>query len=215
MINSDDFENSTVERFRKRTIVLHWVHTGAFLILAVTGAITLLQGSAFSNIYISQILHRVAAVVFIAVPVIGYFLAPRTSAGFIKETLKWGSDDVKWVVAAPDYYFGGREERMPPQGRLNAGQKLWQSIVIITGLIFVITGTVLWGFRFNLPISVYEWILFVHGIAFVIVFVMLLLHIYLALFHPRFRESFRSMINGRISSSYARTHYRKWYGKQA
>jgi formate dehydrogenase subunit gamma len=212
MINSDN--PHTMVRFRKRTIVLHWVHTGAFLILAVTGAIMLLQENVYSNIYVVQILHRAAAVIFIAVPVLGYFIAPRSSAGFIKESLKFGTEDVKWIVAAPDYYFGGREERMPPQGRLNSGQKFWQSVVMFTGLIFVITGIPLWVFRFNLPVSAYEWILFVHGIAFVIVFVVLLLHIYLALFHPRFKESISSMINGRISSTYARKHYRKWYEKQ-
>jgi formate dehydrogenase subunit gamma len=214
MINSVNSKNPTIERFRKRTIVLHWVHTGAFLILAVTGAIMLLQEDVYSNIYIAQILHRAAAVIFITVPVLGYFMAPRSSAGFIKESLKFGSEDVKWIVAAPDYYFGGREEGMPPQGRLNSGQKFWQSVVIFTGLIFVITGIPLWVFRFNLPVSAYEWILFVHGIAFVIVFVVFLLHIYLALFHPRFKESISTMINGRISSTYARTHYRKWYEKQ-
>lgn len=214
MINSVNSKNPTIERFRKRTIVLHWVHTGAFLILAVTGAIMLLQEDVYSNIYIAQILHRAAAVIFIAVPVLGYFMAPRPSSGFIKESLKFGSEDVKWIVAAPDYYFGGPEERMPPQGRLNSGQKFWQSVVMVTGLIFVFTGIPLWVFRFNLPVSAYEWILFAHGIAFVIVFVILLLHIYLALFHPRFKESISSMINGRISSTYARTHYRKWYEKQ-
>jgi len=213
MINSESPRNHPMIRFRKRTIVLHWVHTGAFLILAVTGAIMLLQEDVYSNIYVAQILHRAAAVIFIAVPVLGYFIAPRSSAGFIKESLKFGTEDIKWIVAAPDYYFGGPEERMPPQGRLNSGQKFWQSVVIVTGLIFVITGIPLWVFRFNLPVSAFEWILFVHGIPFIIVFVVLLLHIYLALFHPRFKESISSMINGRISSNYARTHYRKWYEK--
>lgn len=214
MINSDNIENKTIERFRMRSIVLHWIHTGAFIILAVTGTFTLFQGNAYSDIHIAQILHRAGAVIFIIVPIIGYFLAPRSSTGFIKESLKWGTEDVRWVVAAPDYYFGGQEERMFPQERLNSGQKLWQSVVIFTGLIFILSGIPLWGFKFILPVYAYEWILFVHGIAFVIVFLMFLLHIYLALFHPRFKESLRSMINGRISSSYARTHYRKWYEKQ-
>ena len=92
MINSVNSKNPTIERFRKRTIVLHWVHTGAFLILAVTGAIMLLQEDVYSNIYIAQILHRAAAVIFIAVPVLGYFMAPRPSSGFIRESLKFGSE---------------------------------------------------------------------------------------------------------------------------
>jgi formate dehydrogenase subunit gamma len=172
-----------------------------------------LQGTGYSSICSLQILHRIAAGVFIAIPVVNYFLEPEKTANFIKETFKWGADDVKWATAAPGYYFGGREERMPPQDRLNAGQKIWQAVIIVTGVIFFVTGVVMWGFRFNIPVSAYQWVLFVHGIAFVIVFAFFLLHIYLGVFHPRFRESLRSMLDGKVSPTYARTHYRKWFEK--
>jgi formate dehydrogenase subunit gamma len=205
--------NRTVERFRKRTIALHWVHTAAFLILVATGGVLFLKGSGYSSFYSLQILHRIAAGIFIAIPVVNYFLEPKRTAAFIKETFKWGRDDIKWAEAASNYYFGGNEDRMPPQGHINAGQKIWQAVVIVTGVIFVITGTVMWGFRLDIPVSVYQWILFVHGLAFVVVFAMLLLHIYLGVFHPRFRESLQSMIDGKISPTYARTHYPKWYNK--
>ena len=32
-----------------------------------------------------------------------------------KETLTWGKNDFNWLQAAPLYYFGGAEEKMPPQ----------------------------------------------------------------------------------------------------
>ena len=111
-----------VERYRKRTVVLHWLHAAAFLVLAVTGAVTFFQTTGYSNIYIAKILHRIAAVIFIVVPVINYLVNPKSTAGFIKETFTWGRDDLKWFLAAPDYYFGGSGERMPPQGHINAGQ---------------------------------------------------------------------------------------------
>jgi formate dehydrogenase subunit gamma len=213
MRSDKESDDRTVRRFGKRAMAIHWVHAASFLVLAVTGAIIFIHGSGFSDFDIAKILHRAAAVIFILIPVSNYFLDPRASAGFVKETFKWDRDDIKWIVAAPDYYFGGSEEKMLPQSRLNTGQKLWQAIVIVTASIFVITGIALWSFKLNLSISAYQWFLFIHGCASLIVGTMFLLHIYLGIFHPRFRESFRSMLDGRITPSYARSHYRKWYDK--
>jgi formate dehydrogenase subunit gamma len=204
----------TVKRYRKRAIVLHWLHAAAFLILVLTGAVTFFRGDGFSNFYIAKILHRAAAILFIGIPVLNCLLDLGASMDFIKETFRWGRDDTRWLLAAPDYYFGGAEERMPAQGRLNAGQKAWQAIIIITGLIFVVTGIALWGFRWALPLPAYQWLLFTHGVAFVVVVLMFMVHIYLGVFHPRFRESLRSMLDGRISPDYANRHYRKWYERQ-
>ena len=205
----------TVKRYRKRTIVLHWLHTAAFLVLVLTGAVTFFRGDGFSNFYIDKILHRAAAVLFISIPVLNYLLDPVATLGFIKETFKWNRDDLKWLMAAPDYYFGGDESRMPAQGRLNAGQKAWQAIIIVTSLVFVATGIALWGFRWAFPLPAYQWLLFAHGVVFVIVVLMFLVHVYLGVFHPRFRESLRSMLDGRISPDYAKKHYLKWFEKQA
>jgi formate dehydrogenase subunit gamma len=204
----------TVKRYRNSTIVLHWLHTAAFLILVLTGAVTFFYGGGFSNFYFAKLLHRVAAVLFIIIPFINYLMDSQGTINFIKESFRWNRDDGEWLKAAPDYYFGGREERMPPQDRLNGGQKAWQAIIIVTGVVFVVTGITLWGFRFCLPLPVYQYLLLTHGVAFVIIVLMFLVHIYLGVFHPRFRESLRSMLDGRISPDYAGRHYRKWYQKK-
>jgi formate dehydrogenase gamma subunit len=204
-------ENRTIRRFRKRTIVLHWIHSGAFALLALTGAAMFFHGGGYGGGNILKIIHRAMAILFIAIPLVNYFIDPKTTINFVKETFMWSRDDIKWALAAPGYYFGGPEEWMPPQGHLNAGQKLWQAIIIVTGVVFVVTGIILLVFKWSITISTFEWVLFAHGIAFVIVFLMFMLHTYLAVFHPRFKESFKSMIDGKISPTYARTHYAKWW----
>ncbi|MFC1924559.1 cytochrome b/b6 domain-containing protein [Chloroflexota bacterium] len=123
----------------------------------------------------------------------------------------WGKDDLKWFFAAPGYYFGGSVKNMPHQNRLNTGQKLWQLVLFGTAIMFLITGSVIWLFRSAIAINIYEWILFFHGMAFVILLSMLLLHLYMSVLHPRMRGSFYSMIDGKVSSTYARKHHRKWY----
>jgi formate dehydrogenase subunit gamma len=213
--NTNNSGKRTVKRYRKLAIVIHWLHAVAFLILVLTGAVTFFYGGGFSNFYIAKILHRAAAVLFIGILVINCLLNYRGTADFIKETFLWNRDDLKWLKAAPDYYFGGVGERMPAQDRINTGQKAWQVIILLTGLVFVGTGIVLWGFRYDLALPVYQWLLITHGAAFVVVVLMFIVHIYLGVFHPRSRESLRSMIDGRISPDYAKKHYLKWFEKQA
>lgn len=206
-------EKRTVLRFRRRTIILHWVHTLAFLVLLITGGVILFQGTGFTEIYQIINLHRAAAVIYIAIPLVYYFLEPGRTAGFIKETFQWSSDDLRWFMKAPAYYFGGSEDNIPPQGHINAGQKLWQALIILTGLIFIITGVILWFFQFSVPVTAYQWTLLIHGIAFVVILVIFLLHLYLGIFHPRFKESLRAILDGKMSPTYARQHYPKWYEK--
>lgn len=205
--------NSKIERYKKSTILFHWVHTVAFVILLITGAAKFLPGKGPTGGYSISVVHHVAAVTFIALPLLYFFYKPKKAIGFIKETLLWGKDDLKWPIAAPNYYFGGPEEKMPPQDHFNTGQKLWQLVIVVTGCVFLATGATMWFFRSKIAISVYQWILFIHGIAFIIVLVMFLVHIYMSVLHPRMREAFPSMLDGKVSSSYVKRHHRKWYDK--
>ncbi len=207
-------EARVVERFKKRTIWFHWIHTAAFLVLVVTGAILFFPGLGSPAAGgLTRLIHRIAVVFFVGVPIIYFIWNPRTSLHFIKETLTWGKDDFDWVQAAPLYYFGGPEEKMPPQGQVNSGQKLWQLVVLGTGILFVISGFPMWFLKDALAAGVFQWCVIVHDIAFLLAFVMLLLHIYLGIIHPRMTESLRSMWDGKISPTYARHHYGKWYDK--
>jgi formate dehydrogenase subunit gamma len=201
----------TIERYQKRTVILHWVHSASFVALILTGAVSFLPGTGPVGGAAIGIIHRIAVVLFVGVPALQAVLGPRTALGFVREAFAWGKDDLKWFLAAPGYYFGGPEDKMPAQGRVNAGQRLWELVILATGVIFLASGTVLWFFRWSVPIYVYQWALFVHGIAFVIVFAMFLVHLYMGVLHPRFRESLRSILDGKVSPSYAKRHYLKWY----
>lgn len=209
-------EPRVVERFKKRTIWFHWLHTVAFLTLIVTGAILFFPGlGAPAAGGITRIIHRVAAVIFVAAPVVYSILNPRMALHFIKETLTWGKDDLGWLQAAPLYYFGGAEENMPPQGQVNTGQKMWQFIVLATGILFLVSGCLMWFYKDTLTPAILQWCIIAHDVAFVLAFLMLLVHIYLGIIHPRMTESLLSMWDGRISKKYARSHYGKWYDKIA
>jgi len=205
-------EPRVVERFKKRTIWFHWIHTAAFLTLIVTGAILFfpgIGGPAAGGM--TRFIHRIAVVIFVAAPVIYFFLNPKMTLHFIKETLTWGKGDLDWAQAAPLYYFGAAEEKMPPQGHVNTGQKMWQLIVLGTGILFFVSGFIMWFLKDIVSTDFFQWCVIVHDIAFLLAFLMLLVHIYLGIIHPRMTESLVSMWDGKISKTYARNHYGKWY----
>ncbi|MFC1926141.1 formate dehydrogenase subunit gamma [Chloroflexota bacterium] len=205
-------EARVVERFKKRTIYFHWVHTAAFLVLLITGAILFFPGlGGLTSGGATRLIHRIAVVVFVAAPLAYFAFNPKMSLHFIKETLTWSKDDIKWLGKAPDYYFGGAEDKMPPQGHVNTGQKMWQVVVLLTGALFLITGLFMWFFKDTLASGVFQWCLLIHDIAFILAITMLFVHVYLSFIHPRMTESLRSMLDGKISVKYAKHHYGKWY----
>ncbi|MFC1911998.1 formate dehydrogenase subunit gamma [Chloroflexota bacterium] len=209
-------EPRVVERFKKRTIWFHWIHTASFLVLVVTGAILFFPGiGAPAAGGVTRIIHRIAVVFFVATPLLYFVFNPRMSLHFIKETLTWGKDDIGWLKAAPFYYFGGDEKRMAPQGHVNTGQKMWQFIVLGSSILFLISGFIMWFFKDIVSTGLFQWCVIIHDIAFLLAFLMLLVHVYLGIIHPRMTESLRSMWDGKISKKYAGSHYGKWYDEVA
>lgn len=202
----------TVTRFGKGSIWLHWLHSVVFIFLLVTGAILFfdLAGADGRKYLVSM--HIVAAVLFTALPIVFALSNIRRAATFITETFRWGKADIAWLMAAPGYYFGTSEE-MPPQGRINGGQKLWQLTVVVTGGSSLPTGVVLWAFAGYAETGLYFWNLFAHGLAFVAVSVMFNVHLYMSMLHPRFEESLNSMLDGKVSESYAGRHYPLWFAE--
>lgn len=99
---------------------------------------------------------------------------------------------------------------MPPQGRINPGQKGWQLITVVTGVIFLVSGILMMS-KDSLPPGVFQWAIVAHDVAFILVLLVFLGHVYLATFHPRMTESLRAMLDGKISPKYARSHYARWY----
>lgn len=58
-----------VERYRKPTRVLHWIHASSFIILFLTGLILFLPPLAFlAEDSWTRLIHRIAAVVFVIIP---------------------------------------------------------------------------------------------------------------------------------------------------
>ncbi len=201
-----------VEKYSKAVRVLHWVHSGAFVLLFLTGLVLFLPPLAIlAQDSWTRLIHRFAAVIFVGAPVIYVLLKPKAAWRGLKQAFTWGSEDLGWLQAAPRYYFLGDEAGMPPQGAMNTGQKMWWFMVIVFGALFFLTGFIMWGFKTTAPPGLLQWSIFFHDVAFITTGAMFFVHIYLSVFHPLMTESWGSMIHGKMSAEYARHHHAKWY----
>jgi formate dehydrogenase subunit gamma len=203
-------DQRTVTRFRKRAILVHWLHVAPFAVLAISGSLMLFHLTSFAGALQIRTIHRVAAAFFVIVPVLYSLLDPRSAITFLKEAFQWHRDDLAWFKAAPSYYSSGKVQ-MPPQGYLNGDQRLWQLVVVVTGGVFAVTGVLQWFFQLKMPQMLYQYVSLAHATAFVVAVFMFFVHFYLAALHPRFEESLSSMVDGKVSESYAREHYGKWH----
>jgi formate dehydrogenase subunit gamma len=207
----------TVQKYTKVARIFHWVHTAAFIILVLTGIFLFIPAAGFiAQDSWTRIIHRIAAVLFVVAPLMQIFANPKTAGASIKQAFTWGKDDIEWVKALPQYYFLNDESAMPPQDEMNTGQKMWLTVLLIMGPIFVITGVLMWFFMYSLPPGVFQWCVFVHDVAFIVTFVFLLIHVYLGVIHPLMRThggSFRSMVDGKVTVEYAKSHHGKWYDR--
>lgn len=204
-----------IERYRKSTRILHWFNFGSFIVLFITGLILYLPPLAgLAEDGWTRIIHRVASIVIIVAPIVYFAFNVKSSLKGISEAFNWGMEDIGWLIAAPRYYFLADEKAMPPQGHMNTGQKMWWLLVIVCGVVFTVTGIIMWAFKTTAPVAVLQWSVFAHDAAFIVTGCMFFLHVYLSVIHPLMHGSWDSMAKGKVSAEYARSHHAKWYAEE-
>ena len=188
--------------------VLHWLHTVAFIILAITGIMLAAGGTGQTSL---ASFHNSLAHFWVALPVVFLIIRPRTSFRGLRMLCRWGREDLGWLKAAPRYYLRNDRSTMPPQGFLNTGQKLWWLVTFLTWLVFSVSGLIKEVFvNHGLSPSVVTGMTYLHDIAFGVAGVFFLVHAYLGIFH---RESLKSMITGSVGAAYARENHARWYAE--
>jgi formate dehydrogenase subunit gamma len=203
-----------VEKYGKPIRVLHWIHSGAFVLLFLTGLVLFIPQLGFlAEDSWTRLIHRIGAAIFVIIPIIYLIINPKAAGRGLKEAFTWDAEDMGWLQAVPRYYFLCDEEAMPPQGHLNTGHKLWWFMVIVFGILFIITGAVMWFAKEAAPAAVLQWMVFVHDVSFIATGGMFFLHIYMGVFHPLMTESWSAMTSGKISTEYAKSHHGKWYAE--
>lgn len=206
--------NHEVVKYRKPIRILHWIHSGAFLLLFLTGLVLFIPALGFlAEDSWTRLIHRIGAAIFVIIPIIYLIINPKAVGRGFKLAFSVGNNFGGWLKALPRYYFLGDESQMPAQDALNTGEKLWWLTVIIFGIIFVITGIIMWFFKTSAPPALLLWMTFIHDVAFIAIGCFFFIHLFLAIFHPLMTEAWSAMANGKISTEYAKAHHGKWYAE--
>jgi formate dehydrogenase subunit gamma len=122
--------------------------------------------------------------------------------------------DRRWWKAI-NYYVENDDEKLPPVGRFNFGQKIFFWLMFFGVILLLISGLGLW-FVESIPWSL-RWLRYlavtVHVVAALATIGAFIIHIYMSVFMEP--ESFQAMIHGRVPSAWARTYHRLWYEQVA
>lgn len=201
-----------VRRFNFWSIVCHWLYAAFFIAALVTGLAFAYDWMAFLAGPASRLIHRIAAIGLVVVPVLYLVGSGKNAWMLLKEAVTWSRDDFQWLKMAIPYHFTGRP-KPPPQGFLNAGQKMNVLVVTTTFLVFVVTGAILWFMRPELALEergIFWWSSLLHSAAGWVAAAMFFVHVYLAGVHPFTRPSLRGMVDGHVTLDYALFEHPKW-----
>jgi formate dehydrogenase subunit gamma len=200
---------SRVRRFSVTERVLHWLLAVTFFVMFATGLCLYLPALA-------QMLDRPTAKAWhidaaIALGV-GILLVVavgnrRAAREFIAEADRFDRDDLAWLRGGPRRLVD--HEDAPPQGRLNAGQKLNTAITLGLMVVLAVSGALMWlgetDTRFRFAGTVLT-----HDFATMLICAVVCGHLYLALLHPLTREALSGMLTGDVDRDWAARNHAKW-----
>jgi len=185
----------------------HWLAAFSYIYLLLTGLafwspwcfwIAVMLGGGQT----SRTLHPwIGLVFFIAVMRMYSLWAPQ---------MRSTDADKKWWRSLR-HYVRNEDDKMPPAGRYNAGQKalFWSFfygaiLLLLTGIVLWFPESISWNMRWLRYIAV-----FLHPVAALVTIANFLIHIYMSVFAER--GAFGSVIRGDVSLEFAKRYHPGWY----
>lgn len=196
----------TVLRYVPSQRLLHWVGALSFFVLLATGSVLVWTPHVpIGMCCATRQLHRIGAVLYMLWPVFYGILNPAGLRETIKSSLTFTRDDVAWFKHAIPYFFG-RTRDLPPQGRVNAGQKLHHIGVGLFSFTIAGSGLVLWLGAGRLGPGNLGITAIVHDLSMIALTVLLVGHMYFTFVYG----ALNAMLKGRVTEEYARMEHPKW-----
>jgi formate dehydrogenase subunit gamma len=122
--------------------------------------------------------------------------------------MAWTAADRRWMKKMRQYITNEDRVESEDVGFFNGGQKLYFWAIVVSGILFLITGLLLW---FDDVVG--RWIVAVsyviHDLAALVMLAGFIIHVYEGTAQQP--GTFRSMIDGTVTESWARTHHPGWY----
>jgi len=197
-------------RFSKYQRWSHWTFVLAFFTALITGLILYIPWtSTWAVGGWTKLLHRIAAVVLMIVPLYYFFADERGFKEMIVYALHWDKDDVKWLRYFIVYVLG-RAHHLPPQGAFNAGEKIHHLTIAITYNLLVFSGLVMWfgaSWLHQAPYhDLFLAMILLHDLSMILITIVTFGHIYFSFEYG----ALPGMVDGMVTERYAIMEHPKW-----
>jgi formate dehydrogenase subunit gamma len=193
-----------INRFNTFERVMHWIVAASFIILLFSG-LGLFSRAFFSYFALfgqperAILFHKWAGIIFLVSSILLFI-------SFARQMLRFDQDDRKWIAACGGYL--SREEREIPQGKFNAGQKMFGIFAFVATLVMGATGLVIWD-PTALARGLTRFSFMLHSMFFVLLIMGVIVHVYLgSIGNPGTMEG---MLWGHVGRIWAKKHHLKWY----
>jgi formate dehydrogenase subunit gamma len=195
-----------VRRYLPTQRLVHWIGVPAFLVLLFSGVALLFPPLAFlATGGTSRLIHKIASFVLAALPVVYIVLNPKAAKELLKESFTYTRDDIEWFKHMPAYFFG-RTKGLPPQGRINAGQKLHHAATFIMFITIGASGLVLMFGKGQLGPDGLGIVAMIHDLSMLGLTVLMIGHLYFTLVY----DALSSMLTGFVTEEYAKMEHPQW-----
>ena len=197
-----------VSRFSFLERIVHWVVGVTFVVLLLTGLAFSYPSLFWLTTFVgggaaARELHPQIGAVF-GVGLVAMFVL------WIRDMFLDGSDR-QWLGAVK-HYAAREHDKVPPAGKYNAGQKLFFWLQSVLGVVFVVTGLLLWFPEF-FGSGLLNTMRLLHYAATLAGALLLIVHVYLGT--VAYPGTARGMIDGKVTSAWARHHHPRWSGEPA
>ncbi|MEY2515794.1 MAG: formate dehydrogenase subunit gamma [bacterium] len=192
------YDATPVARFSPTERRLHRIHAVAFCVLLASGTVLWLPAlaQAVSDRPLVKAIHLGAAVAWLTALALVVVLGDRRALARTRRDIEaFDADDLLWL-----------RRKKAPQGRFNAGQKVHAILQAGLGVLFTVSGVLLWlgerdtSLRFDGTIALHDAATFL-GV------VLVCGHMWKAYAKP---ESLEGMRRGTVRADYAAREHPKW-----
>nr|WP_113865124.1 formate dehydrogenase cytochrome b556 subunit [Brenneria salicis]NMN91098.1 formate dehydrogenase subunit gamma [Brenneria salicis ATCC 15712 = DSM 30166]RBP66596.1 formate dehydrogenase subunit gamma [Brenneria salicis ATCC 15712 = DSM 30166]RLM31963.1 formate dehydrogenase cytochrome b556 subunit [Brenneria salicis ATCC 15712 = DSM 30166] len=200
-------KNNRIQRYSAPERINHWIVAFCFMFAAISGL-----GFFFPSLnwmmnvlgtpQLARILHPFMGVVMFVAFLLMFFR-------YWKHNLI-RRDDIEW---AKNIHKIARNQEVGDTGRYNFGQKCVFWLAIISLVLLLASGIVMWRpyFADAFPIPIIRLALLVHSLAAVGLIIVIMVHVYAALW---VKGTITAMVEGWVSTSWAKKHHPRWYREQ-
>jgi formate dehydrogenase subunit gamma len=195
-----------VRRYLPTQRLVHWIGVPAFLVLLMTGIALLVPPfSYYAAGGTSRTIHKIASFVLAALPIVYVVFNPKAAKELLKESFVCTRDDMAWFKRMPAYFLG-RTQGLPPQGRINAGQKLHHAATFFMFVTIGVSGWVLMFGKGQLGPDRLGIAAMIHDLSMLGLTVLMIGHLYFTFVY----DALSGMLRGYVTEEYARMEHAKW-----